>query len=68
MCMIFHLGLPLHFSDDVVDNIVYLINKGPSSTLDGGILEEAWTCKMVNYSFLRTFGCEALSILIKKIE
>jgi hypothetical protein len=27
--------------------------------LDGGILEEAWTGKMVNYSFLKTFGCEA---------
>jgi hypothetical protein len=27
--------------------------------LDGGILEEAWTCKNVNYSFLKTFSCEA---------
>jgi hypothetical protein len=27
--------------------------------LDGGILEEAWTCKKVNYSFLKTFGCES---------
>jgi hypothetical protein len=27
--------------------------------LNGGILEEAWTYKKVNYSFLKTFGCEA---------
>jgi hypothetical protein len=27
--------------------------------LYGGILEEEWTGKMVNYSFLNTFGCEA---------
>ena len=27
--------------------------------MDGGILEEAWIGKNVNYSFLRTFGCEA---------
>ena len=27
--------------------------------MDGGIQEEAWTGKKVNYSFLRTFGCEA---------
>jgi hypothetical protein len=27
--------------------------------LDGGIPEEAWTCKNVNYSFFKTFGCEA---------
>jgi hypothetical protein len=39
--------------------VVYLINKGPSSSLDGGIPKEAWTSKKVNYSFLRTFSCEA---------
>jgi len=27
--------------------------------LDGGIREEAWTSKNVNYSFLKTFGCES---------
>ena len=39
--------------------VVYLINMGPSSTLDGGIPEEAWTGEKVNYSFLITFGFEA---------
>ena len=38
-----HAGFPLQFWDDVVDTIVYLINIGPLSALDGGILEEAWT-------------------------
>ena len=33
--------------------------RGPSSSLDGGIPEEAWIGKKVNYSFLGTFGCEA---------
>ena len=64
-CMRLYVGLPLQFWDNVV---VYLINGRPSSILDGGILEEAWISKRVNYSFLRTFGGEALSILIKKIE
>ena len=27
--------------------------------MDGGIPEEAWTCKKVNYLFMRTFGCKA---------
>jgi hypothetical protein len=27
--------------------------------LDGGIPDEAWTCKKVNYYFLKTFGSEA---------
>jgi hypothetical protein len=54
-----HVGFPLQFWEDVVDIVVYLINRGPSSSLDGGIPEEAWTGKKVNYSFLKTFGCEA---------
>ena len=54
-----HAGLPLQFWAGVVDNVVYLINIGPSSSLDGGIRKEAWTCKKVNYSFLRTFSCES---------
>ena len=53
-----HVGLPLHFWLDAVHTIVYLINKRPSNPLDGGILEEAWMGKKVNYSFLKTFGCE----------
>ena len=44
---------------DVVDIVVYLINRGPSSYLDGIISQEAWTSKKVNYSFFNTFDCEA---------
>jgi len=58
-CMRLHAGLPLQFWADAVDNPVYLINRGPSSSLDGGVPEEAWTGKKVNYSFLNPFGCEA---------
>ena len=54
-----HARFPLQFWVDVVDIVVYLINRGPSSSLDGGILEEAWIGKKVNYSFLKTFDCEA---------
>jgi hypothetical protein len=50
-----HVGLPLHFWGDVVDTVVYLINKGPSSSLDGRILEEAWTRKKCNLFFFEDF-------------
>jgi hypothetical protein len=33
-----HVGFRLHFWEDVVDIVVYLINRGPSSSLDGGII------------------------------
>ena len=40
-CMRLHVGLPLQFWVDTIDIVVYLINRGPSSYLDGGIPEEA---------------------------
>ena len=58
-CMRLHVGLPLQFWANAINNAFYLINKGPSSALDRGILEEAWTGKQIKYSFMRTFGCEA---------
>ena len=58
-CMRLHVGLPLQFWVDAINNDIYLINRGPSSALDGGIPEEAWTGKQVKYSFLRTFGFES---------
>ncbi len=43
-----------------------MINRGPSTPLGCGILEEAWTGKKVSYSFLKTFGCEAFSHIDSK--
>ncbi|KAH9320422.1 hypothetical protein KI387_044522, partial [Taxus chinensis] len=40
-----HSRLPLQFWAEVVDTMVYLINRGPSSSLVGGIPEESWTGK-----------------------
>jgi hypothetical protein len=54
-----HAGFPLQFWADAIDNYVYLINIGTSSSLDGRIPYQAWKGKKVNYSFLNTFGCES---------
>jgi len=51
-----HAGLPLQFWEYVVDIFVYLVNKGSSSFLDGGIPKGAWASKRVNNSFLKTFS------------
>jgi hypothetical protein len=53
-----HASFPLQFWANVVDTIVYLINIGASIPLDGRILEVAWTCKNIDYSFFKTFGYE----------
>jgi hypothetical protein len=55
--MRFHTGFPLQFWVDV-NIVVYLINKGPSISLNGGIPKDSWVGKKLNYSFLKTFGCE----------
>jgi hypothetical protein len=54
-----YVGFPLQLWEDDVDTSIYLINRGPSRSLDGGIIEEAWTSKKVNYSFFKTFICES---------
>ena len=56
-----HVGLPLHMWVEAVNNNEYLINRGPSTPLGCGILEEAWIGKKVSYSFLNTFGFEAFA-------
>ena len=55
-----HTRSPLQKWTYVVDIVIYLINRGPSCSLDGGVPEEAWIGKKVNYSFLNPFGCEAI--------
>ena len=56
-----HAGLPLHMWAEAVNTTVYLINRGPSTPLGFGILEDTWTGKKVSYSFLKTFSCDAFS-------
>ena len=50
-CMRFLVESTLQFWDDAMDIFVYSIKKLSSITLDGEILEEAWTGKKVNYHF-----------------
>ncbi|KAL5739216.1 hypothetical protein ACOSQ2_028396 [Xanthoceras sorbifolium] len=52
-----HAGLPKMLWAEAVNIAAYLINRGPSVPLDGGIPEEVWSGKEVNISHLRVFGC-----------
>jgi hypothetical protein len=53
-----HVSFPLQLWENVVDIVVYLINRGPSISLYGIIIKEDWTGKMGNYFFFMTFGCQ----------
>ncbi|KAK3020690.1 hypothetical protein RJ639_045596 [Escallonia herrerae] len=66
MCMRIHADLPLQFWAAAVDPALYLINRSPLSALNGGIPEEEWSGKPVNYSFLRVFGCIAYAHINKE--
>ena len=58
-CMRLKCGLPKMHWADAVNTAAFLINRGPSTPLENGIPEEAWSGKRVNLSFLRIFGCTA---------
>ena len=47
---------------------IYLINRGLSNALDGGIPEETWNGKKVNYSFLKAFGFESFVHVDKELR
>ncbi|KAG9453509.1 hypothetical protein H6P81_006413 [Aristolochia fimbriata] len=63
-----HLGSPLHLWGATVDTTVYLINRSPSSALDGRIPEEVWAGKNVDYSFLKIFGCIAYAHIDREVR
>lgn len=41
--------------------IAYIVNRTPSSALEGKTLAEKWSGKLLNYSYLKVFGCIAYS-------
>ena len=57
--MLSSLGLEKNFWVEAVRTACYLINQSSTIALDGGILEEVWIGKKVNYSHFIFFGREA---------
>ena len=55
--MRFHARLPKAFWADVVSIVAYLINRGPSISMEFKIPEKVWSGKEVKFSHLKVFGC-----------
>ena len=64
--MLSNSGWEKHFWAEAVRTACYIINRSPTTALDGGIPEEVWTGKKVNYSHLKFFGCEAFVHTLKE--
>lgn len=58
-CMLSQSKLPKSFWGEAVQTACYLINRSPSSALDGEVPEKVWTGKNIRYDYLRIFGCRA---------
>ena len=57
--MLSNSKLEKNFWAEAVRTACYLINRSPTTALDGGIPKEVWSGKNLNYSHLKIFGCEA---------
>eukprot|EP00253_Pinus_taeda_P004835 PITA_04835 len=57
--MLSNSSLEKNFWVEPVRTACYLINRSPTTALVGGIPEEVWTGKKLNYSHLKIFGFEA---------
>jgi len=58
-----HARLSKQISEDAVNTVVYLINKGSLVPLNYGIPEETWTEKEVNLNHFRTFVVSLMYML-----
>lgn len=54
--ILFHSGLPLSYWSDSVLTVVHVINRVPSSVLQGKIPYEILYATPVDYSYMRVFG------------
>ena len=68
-CMLVSANLPKKFWGEVVNTIVYLINKCLSAALNFKVPDEVWNGVPPDYSHVRVFGCVAYAhISQEKLE
>jgi hypothetical protein len=58
-CMLNGVGIGQEFWVEVVGTACYLVNRSPSSVLNGKTPQEVWTGKEPSLTHLKVFGCDA---------
>jgi len=66
--MIFHCKLNKTFWSEAVRTAVYLVNRSPTSALEGKIPAALWYNKKPNVNKLRVFGCIAYLLVPKELR
>lgn len=59
-CMLFDSQLPKKFWAEAVNAAVHVLNRSPTSVLNGQIPEEVWSNKKINTNYFRVFGSRAM--------
>ena len=55
--MLAHAKLSKTFWAEALTTTTYVINRSPSTPLDGDVLQRVWTGKDVSYQHLKVLGC-----------
>ncbi|GAA0169115.1 hypothetical protein LIER_40709 [Lithospermum erythrorhizon] len=64
-CMLSHSNLPRSFWGEALCASIPVINRSPTTILEGQVPEEVWSGKKVSYKHLRVFGCRAFAHIPK---
>lgn len=61
--MLSHSRLSHRFWIEAVNTTCYLVNRSPFVPLNAKILDEVWYERLLKYSHMRTFGCDAYTLI-----
>ena len=56
--------LPSFLWGEVVNTIMYILNRCPMKAVEGKTMYEAWIGKKPNISHFRVFGCDAYAFVV----
>ncbi|GBP51447.1 Retrovirus-related Pol polyprotein from transposon TNT 1-94 [Eumeta japonica] len=65
-CLLINANLPKVYWAESIHTAAYLMNRSPTRSLKYKTLKEIWKGKKPNIHYLKVFGCEAMTHLLKE--